>query len=190
MALTVLEAEYHLFEPLAEAVPMYRRDLQERLRRRLNFHLYPVALSDHSGTVDIFVTHDGWGSSMLDRGDIPEVEKHVTVPLYTLDEFIEANRLAKPDVIKLDVQGAERLILAGGQRALQSTRVVFMETWLTRGYGPQTPLLTEMIEFMEAAGFTLVDFGELFRDERGRVYSVDVVFFSNLFLAEYKIDYP
>jgi hypothetical protein len=82
-------------------------------------------------------------------------------------------------VIKIDVQGAERLILTGGRQTMATAKVLFLETWLTRGYGPDTPLLTEMIDFLTPAGFTLVDLGEQFRDERHRVYSVDAVFFSD-----------
>ena len=183
IALTVPKAEYHLFEPLAEAVPFYRQDLQKRLARRPKFHLHAVALSDHEGTAEMFATHDGYGSSMLNRGEIPEVKEHVRVPLCTLDAFVERNGLPKPDVMKLDVQGAERLILSGGRQTMQNANVLFLETWLTRGYGPETPLLTEMIEFLGSAGFTLVELGEQFRDERGRLYSVDAVFFADRFLS-------
>ncbi len=87
--------------------------------------------------------------------------------------------------MKLDVQGAERLILSGGYRTVRKADVLFLETWLTRGYGPETPLLTEMIDFLEEAGFTLVDLGEQFRDERRRVYSVDAVFYSDRLLSSY-----
>lgn len=182
IALTIPKAQYHLFEPLADSVTFYRRDLDARLKRRPNFHLHTVALSDHSGTTEMYATHDGFGSSMLDRGAIPEVKEHVQVPLYKLDEFVEQNSLPNPNVIKFDVQGAERLILAGGWQTTKLADVLFMETWLTRGYGPDTPLLTEMIELLEGAGFTLVDLGEQFRDERGRVYSVDAVFYSHRLL--------
>ncbi len=184
IALTVPDAEYHLFEPLAEAVTFYRQDLLERLARRPNFRLHAVGLADHSGTAEMFATHDGFGSSMLDRGTIPEVKERVSVPLYRLDEFVEQESLPAPNVIKFDVQGAERLILSGGSRTIRNADVLFMETWLTRGYGPETPLLTEMIEFLENAGFTLVGLGEQFRHERGPVYSVDAVFYSAVLLPK------
>ncbi len=58
-----------------------------------------------------------------------------------------------------------------------------METWLTRSYGPDTPLLTEMVDLLASAGFTLVELGEQFRDQRRRVYSVDAVFFSDRFIS-------
>jgi FkbM family methyltransferase len=183
IALTVPEAEYYLFEPLAGVVPFYERDLGERLSRHPNFHVHAVALSDHAGTVEMFATHDGFGSSMLDRGDIPEVKERVEVPLYALDEFVRERNLPNPDVMKLDVQGAERLILTGGRQTLLTANILFLETWLTRGYGPDTPLLGEMIDFLALAGFTLVELAEQFRDRRGRVYAVDAVFFSDRFIS-------
>jgi FkbM family methyltransferase len=182
IALTCPDAEYHLFEPLADAVDFYAQDLRERLVRRPNFHLHVVALSDHSGTAEMFATHDGFGSSMLDRGEIPEVKRRISIALHTLDEFVAVKSLPRPQIMKLDVQGAERLILNGAHQTLLTTDLLFLETWLTRGYGPETPLLTEMIDFLTTAGFTLVDLGEQFRDERQRVYSVDAVFFSERLL--------
>lgn len=184
IALTIPQAEFHLFEPMAEAVQFYRHDLQERLARRPNFHLHTVALSDQSGVGEFFLTHDAWGSSMLDRGAVPEVKEIVPVPLSTLDEFVEEYSLPLPNVMKIDVQGAERLILTGASQVLPHLDVLFLETWLKRGYGPNTPLLPEMIEFLEHAGFGLVDLGEQFRDERSRLYSVDAVFFSERLLSK------
>ena len=183
IALTLPEAEYHLFEPLAAAVPFYERDLRERLDRHTNFHLHAVALSDHAGTVEMFTTHDAFGSSILNRGQVPEVKERVQVPLFTLDQLVRERNLPNPDVMKLDVQGAERLILAGGRQSMLAANILFLETWLTRGYGPDTPLLTEMVDFLGSEGFTLVELGEQFRDRRRRVYSVDAVFFSDRFIS-------
>jgi FkbM family methyltransferase len=183
IALTLPEAEYHLFEPLADAVPFYERDLRERLDRHPNFHLHAVALSDHAGTAEMFTTHDGFGSSILDRGQVPEIKELVQVPLFALDQFAREHNLPNPDVIKLGVQGAERLILTGGRQTMLAANVLFLETWLTRGYGPDTPLLTEMIDFLGSEGFTLVELGEQFRDQRRRLYSVDAVFFSERFIS-------
>jgi FkbM family methyltransferase len=176
--LTCPEAEYYLFEPLADAVPFYKEDLRMRLERQRNFHLYAVALSDHNGTAEIFATHDGWGSSLLNRGEIPEVKELVHVPLHTLDDFVRENNLPSPQVMKLDVQGGERRVLTGAHQSMVTTDVIFMETWLSPEYGPDTPLLTEMIAFLRRAGFTLVELGEQMHDEQHRVHSVDATFYS------------
>jgi hypothetical protein len=77
------------------------------------------------------------------------------------------------------VQGNELRILTGAHQAMLTTDVLFLETWLSHEYGPDTPLLTEMIAFLRSHGFTLVELGEQFRGEHRRIHSVDAVFFSD-----------
>ena len=181
IALVLPDSEYHLFEPLADVVEFYRHDLAERSQRRPRFHLHPVALGDHSGTAEFFVTQDGFGSSMLDRGDISEVTQRIGVRTAKLDEYIAEHGLPLPNLIKIDCQGAERMILDGGCNALEQADMVFLETWFDRDYGPQTPLLGEMIEYLKQRAFTLVETGEKLYGDRGRLYSVDAFFFSDKF---------
>jgi len=181
IALVQPDSEYHLFEALADVVDFYRQGLAERLQRRPRFHLHPVALGDRPGTAEFFVTHDGFGSSMLDRGDIPEVKQQIRIPRATLDDYIAEHSLPLPNVIKIDCQGAERLILEGGSAALEQADMVLLETWFERGYGPDTPLLGEMIEYLKQRAFLLVETGEKFYGDRGKLYSIDAFFFSDKF---------
>jgi FkbM family methyltransferase len=181
MALVLPDSEYHLFEPLADTVDFYRKDLAERCQRRPRFHLHPVALGDSAGTAEFFVTHDGFGSSMLDRGGIPEVKQRIDIRRARLDDYIAEHCLPLPNVIKIDCQGAERMILDGASAALEQADMVLLETWLERGYGPDTPLLGEMIEYLAQKAFFPVETGEKFYGDRGRLYSIDVFFFSAKF---------
>ena len=128
IALVLPDSEYHLFEALADVVDFYRQDLAERLQRRPRFHLHPVALGDRAGTAEFFVTQDGFGSSMLDRGDIPEVKQRIAVPRARLDDYIAEHSLPLPNVIKIDCQGAERFILDGGSAALEQADVCLLYT--------------------------------------------------------------
>jgi hypothetical protein len=79
---------------------------------------------------------------------------------------------------------AKRLILNGAGRVLSHADILFLGNMAKAGYGPRTPLLTEMVEFLEKAGFALVELGEQFRDERRRIYSVDAVFLSERLLSK------
>jgi FkbM family methyltransferase len=181
MALVLPDSEYHLFEPLAEVIDFYGKDLAERCQRHPRFHLHPIALGDSAGTAEFFVTHDGFGSSMLDRGDIPEVKQRVGIRRAKLDDYIAEHCLPRPNVIKIDSQGAERMILDGASAALEQADIILLETWFERGYGPHTPLLGEMIEYLAQRAFVLVETGEKFYGERGRLYSIDAFFFSDKF---------
>ncbi|MCW5976638.1 MAG: FkbM family methyltransferase [Bryobacteraceae bacterium] len=176
------EASFHMFEPLAEHVEFYRADLVERLRRRPNLTLHPVALGDSDGMTRVYVAHDGFGSTILDRDDTPEVrqvvQKVVEVPKRRLDSYVERHRLPRPQIMKLDCQGAEEIILESAAECVQHAEVLLIETWLTREYGPRTPLLTEIVAWLRRRGFALVGFGEQFIDRRGCLYSVDAFFVS------------
>jgi hypothetical protein len=70
------------------------------------------------------------------------------------------NRKAPMEVVTNEVEtlqtlkdrGAERLVLTGGRQTMLTANILFLETWLTRGYGPDTPLLTEMVDFPGSGG--------------------------------------
>lgn len=178
-------AEYHLFEPLSEFVDFYKADLQSRMQRLPNLHLHPIALGDVNETAEMFVAVDGFGSSLHDRGEIPEVKARVSVPKYRLDSYVAERRLPPPDVMKIDSQGYEDAILRGSGDLLKAVKVLLLETWLQRGYGPSTPLLWETMELLRAQGFSLVRFGECFFDDKHRLYSVDAFFFAESLLQEF-----
>ncbi len=177
-------ARYHLFEPLADHADIYKTDLPGRLALRRNLTLHPIALGETNGTVEMLMFRDAYGSSMLDAGYEVAVDRRVSVPLFRLDDYVEKHGLPLPQVIKIDCQGAELKILRGGLNALRNTQVVFLETWLKRCYGPDTPLLHEVIEMLEGFGFSLMQFGDVFHDEQKRLYSVDAVFYSSALIRQ------
>jgi FkbM family methyltransferase len=178
------EAEFHMFEPLADKVDGYRTDLAGRLPRLPNLHLHPVALGASSGTATLFVTEDGYASSLHEGGEVRQVKERARVPQYRLDEYAAENNLPAPDVIKIDCQGAEDAILRGGLKRVRQAKVVLLETWLRRDYGPGTPLLCEIVEYLRVFSFSPVEIGERFYDSGHRLYSFDVFFFAESLLQQ------
>ena len=177
------DAEFHLFEPLAELAEPYRADLGDRRRRFPAFHVHSVALGRENGRQRLFVTKDFYGSSLLYRGALPEVlavmAETLDVAVHSLDGFQRAHNLPLPDLIKADCQGAELAILGGAERCLSNCRALVIETWLSREYGPDTPLLSEVSEWLGERDFSLVGLGETFLDSQHRIYSVDSYFISD-----------
>lgn len=55
--------------------------------------------------------------------------------------------------------------------------VIFAETWLTRDYGPETPLLTELMDLLTASGFVLAEIGNRFYGARHALYGCDAFLF-------------
>lgn len=99
----------------------------ERLRRNLAYNGSPrileMVLSDASGTVEFdnpTRARANWGA----RGSIaPDAgEEAITVEAHTGDELVERSQLPPPTVVKIDVEGAELLVIEGMADVLASDR--------------------------------------------------------------------
>lgn len=83
----------------------------------------------------------------------------LTVSSLTLDTFVRKEGAIQPDVIKIDVQGAEMLVLAGAHEVLSHRPLkIFFEFWPfgLQHLGTQ-PI--ELLEFLIAKGFALRPLG-------------------------------
>lgn len=170
------DATFHLFEPLANIHQDFRNYLAFHMQNHPHFSLHTVALGACEGEVEMRLHEDGYSSTIFDMGTHPEYQRRIKVPQYTLDGYIARANIPLPDIIKLDTQGAERVILKESSACLQHASLVFAETWLTRGYGPETPLLPELMELLSASGFSLADLGHRFYDGHHALYGCDAFF--------------
>jgi FkbM family methyltransferase len=92
----------------------------------------------------------------------------------TLDDLVAAHELPLPDLIKVDVQGAELDVLRGGEGALGAAKLVLLECPIAE-YNEGAPKLEEYVRFMEAHGFAPVELLDSIRRD-GRLVQVDVLF--------------
>jgi FkbM family methyltransferase len=140
-AATHAGATVYAFEPEPSTFQYLRDNVQLNGLQRV----FPLneALSDKPGHVAFFVHGSNLGKHSLIRSD--EAVRTVTVPATTLDEFVRAKELTRLDVVKLDVEGAEALVLAGAMDTISRFRpVVFLEftpAWVRKtGYDPDRVL--------------------------------------------------
>jgi FkbM family methyltransferase len=170
-------AEFYLFEPLIDYCSEYREFIEKTLVMYPSFHLHKIALGEKSGDTTINVFADSVVSSTaLDMTSTGIKTIPVPVPMFTLDEAITSLNLPIPQVIKIDTQGSELSILKGAQKTLASVDILVLECWLYRGYGPDTPLLTEIADWLLPFNFRLWDVVEPYRNEQGVLATLDCVF--------------
>ncbi|MDT9199434.1 FkbM family methyltransferase [Limnospira fusiformis KN01] len=151
------EAKFHCFEPLIGKQP--ELDFASRYSELNNYTLYPIALSDYSGTAKIKVLGDrGVGSSILILdSDYRKNTTFIDVDVYTMDDFVKINNLPFPDFIKLDTQASEMKILKGALESLKNAKYLLCETWIRKVYGPETPLFHELTTFLYAHNYVLFE---------------------------------
>lgn len=83
-------------------------------------------------------------------------EEHaVEKTMETLDRVVEAMEFPKPDLVKIDVQGAELLVLAGGKEALSQCQDIIIEMQHEE-YNLGAPKVAEVTEYLNSMGFKLV----------------------------------
>ena len=176
MAKVIPHATFNLFEPLES--DQYAAILAEVLRDRPDFRLHRVALGDEETTLRLNLFTNHGGSSLIDS-DWEGVVTKKPVPVRRLDDVVSSLKLPPADLIKMDVQGFELKILNGGENTCRQAKALMIETWLYRGYGPDTPLLGEIIDWMTEHNFKLVSLGDTYVSPDLTVFSVDAFFLRN-----------
>lgn len=150
------QATLYCFEPVAEVCA----ELMP-VARTLRAEVVQAAVSDQTGWADIHLTESRESNSLLGflAEDNPLEKYHRVrgtqrVRTWRLDDWC-AHAGVEPatvDVIKLDVQGAELMALAGAQRILQHVRLVMLEVAFVAYYA-DCPLFADVERFMQEHGF-------------------------------------
>lgn len=132
-----------------------------------------VLLGSESGrSVDFYVMESG--SSVLPENS-PLERSVLTLQTSTLDEVVGE---LVCDFIKIDVQGYELDVLAGGSRTLRRAEAVLIEVSVIE-VNAGAPLMHEVVRFMDEAGFIVADVIEMHaRPLDGATNQVDLLFLS------------
>lgn len=135
---TAVEPVPSTFEHLRRNVALNGLDEHVRCRQ--------AGLSDHEGVLRFTNTLDTVNHVLAPGEDLPAVD----VPVTTLDALVSND---VPVLVKIDVEGHERAVLAGGERTLADSRLlaVIMET---NGSGARYGVSDdELVAIMSRHGF-------------------------------------
>ena len=113
------------------------------------------AMAAESGSVTFIrsaAEHSGWGSAMQQPGNVGG--EQIQLPATTLDELAGTQQANDIALLKIDVEGFEFEVLAGGAKTLRNGNVrnVLIE-WCGAGHSTRGKSIDEFAAIFVAAGF-------------------------------------
>jgi FkbM family methyltransferase len=109
------------FEPDLNCVKLIEESLSFRLRQESRVVLCPWAVADRSGIVSFELSaYRSAANSLVGYGRFAKGGRRVDVPAFSLDSLL--GPLPSPDLVKVDVEGAEHLVLRGATSLFRDVR--------------------------------------------------------------------
>ncbi|MBX2866361.1 FkbM family methyltransferase [Candidatus Kaiserbacteria bacterium] len=119
-----LAGEVHAFEPNERIYAYLKKNAAK------NIETIQMAVSNEVGMVTFFDSIEDSSSSSLIQSEDREAEEYASneVKATTLDTYTKDH--TPPTILKIDVEGAERLVLEGGKETLTTHKpTIILEVW-------------------------------------------------------------
>lgn len=114
------------FEPVVETLELFRKNIARN--QLTNIQVVEKAAAATEGDVTFFIGHHHKSSLEKDwTSDHGTTQvKEVNVPSTTIDSFVNKFPDSKPDIIKIDVEGAGGSVFAGAEDTLRRLRPIIL----------------------------------------------------------------
>jgi FkbM family methyltransferase len=143
------DSEIYLFEANEDVKKLYDKTNQK-------YHLGVLTDTDNKAIKFYKDPMNLGGNSYYKENTVHYNETHAIHEIgMSLDTIAQQNNWPQPDLIKLDVQGAELDILKGATRTLETCSDLILECQHA-DYNSGAPLADSVIEYLESIGFKLV----------------------------------
>jgi FkbM family methyltransferase len=188
------KASIYSFEPDPNSFDVLSKSI------RAGVSYFNLALSDVDGTTSFFQNKISHTNSLLkvnltsrdsigianataenDTKYFDGFNVEVQVVATTLDSFTKQHSIATIDLLKIDVQGAESRVLAGGKETLMRTKAVILEISFFDYYEHQTSFM-DVENILCPLGFQLYSISEISNNPmNGRTDWAEVLYLNQSF---------
>tara|TARA_R110002096_G_scaffold285073_13_gene478920 strand:+ start:1079 stop:1909 length:831 start_codon:yes stop_codon:yes gene_type:complete len=138
----------HTFEPFPENITQINKMVELNPSSKILVH--QMALADQTGETEFVVMPESsmgkLGNSNFDSGD--DSTEKIQVTIGTIDALIDNGSIAPANLLKIDVEGAEAMVLKGGQNMIEKFKPLFLIEVHSR------KLCKECVEFLAPLGYS------------------------------------
>jgi FkbM family methyltransferase len=167
-------SSFLLIEPQIEM----RQALNALCKEFNDVHWVEAGAGSQTGKLVQTIWDDLAGSSFLPEVNekLIDLAKQREVEIITIDSLLQSRQLKIPELVKLDIQGFELEALKGASSLFGETDIFILEVSLY-AFTPNTPILKDVITFMDERGYEVYDIpGYLRRPYDGALGQVDLAF--------------
>jgi len=173
-------AHVYAFEPN----PLYTETLKQSAKDNPRFHPQFLALSDHEGAAELYVTESPGSTSLFTPAERlkeinpqgASVKSLEQVDLVTIDKWAQRNGDPAIQLMKFDIQAGELKALKGAVRVLRSsTLLVYTEIFFNPLYNGGA-IYSEIDLFFREYGFALYDMFKLKYNSNGLIMWGNAIF--------------
>ncbi len=173
------DATIYSFEPLADC---YQK-LVERMRNRPRFQAFNFALGDRNGSATMHHNEFSPSSSLLPMEDLQwqafsytQNTRQEEIEIRRLDDLACELQLLENILVKIDVQGAEDMVIRGGTAVLSRASILVVETSFMPLYQGQM-LFDGIYDLLRPMGFAFMGCEESIRNPmNGVALQADSIF--------------
>ena len=178
MRLFFPQAKICSFEPIQSVYQI----LTNNFLNDSNFRAYPLGLGDENMETQFYENESSASSSLLRMKDHTAhfdkalQTKPISITVKRLDEVLANEPLPKPMLVKIDVQGFEDKVIAGGKEILSKADLIVCEVSFTQLYEGQK-LFDDIYATLTALGFSYAgNLEQLHSPANNAVLQADAIF--------------
>ena len=163
------DAQFYLIDPSRESRPY-----MEQWARKLRANILNIALGDSCGSTTIRTRATIENSTLLHDITQPQIESCYDVPVTRFDVAIAS--FARPAFCKIDVEGAELMVLRGMGQRITEFDIFVVECNMASLY-ENGPEFRDVMQLFDHNGFVLYDLvGGVRRPCDDALHQIDAVF--------------
>lgn len=120
----------YAFEPDPRCIPLLRENVS--LNRHMNVTVVEKGVSNRKGKTDLFIDKEYYALTSMAQKNIINLENKTTIDVVDLDTyFFEEVGNPKVHLIKMNIQGAEGLVIDGAEKILSQNKIaLILEFWI------------------------------------------------------------